>query len=153
MSDSSDPTLQPDMPAVGTIWQHYKGAFYRVLGHVQLEATNSQAVRYSPTHGPDTNLEWVRDLADWHTYVPGKGRRFVEREPTSVRLTGPVETKDDVGPYHWVRLKGADRGPEIMRLGWSSSGARVWLDCADWWAIDAVDVLSPRLVWKGDIAR
>lgn len=55
-----------------------------------------------------------------------------------------------LGGFFWVRLRHSSRPPEIMRRSTASGGQQIWLECGnDWWAYDAVDVLSPEICFSG----
>jgi len=50
----------PQPPAHGSVWRHYKGGIYRVL---RVEADTVHYLRMSD------DTEWDRKLADWHEHV------------------------------------------------------------------------------------
>lgn len=63
-----EPILPPaDSPSVGSVWQHWKGAYYIVRGMAINEADLQPLVLYSPEDG--NGPIWARPLADW-------GQRF-----------------------------------------------------------------------------
>lgn len=65
------------MPAINTVWRHYKGSRYLAVGECRLEATNERAVLYREEGG---GMLWARSLADWNFDIPGVGPRFVSED-------------------------------------------------------------------------
>lgn len=62
----------------GTIWKHYKGDEYRVLGEGRLEATDEPCVIYRKADN-ELSVIWVRSTADWFARVSEHiPHRFVE---------------------------------------------------------------------------
>lgn len=61
----------------GSLWRHYKGAVYRVLGLCRIEAGNVPAVRYT-ANTTASPVEWVRPASEWLEPVDGHGPRFMQ---------------------------------------------------------------------------
>ena len=66
---------EPIMPQYGTVWRHYKGTLYKIIGPGIIEATERLAVIYQDA---DNKLSpfWIRPLSEWHENVPPHGPRF-----------------------------------------------------------------------------
>ena len=63
----------PEMPAQFSLWRHYKGGLYVVLGMVwEPEATPDRVVYASVQHG----FIWVRSLKAWHEEVDANGLKM-----------------------------------------------------------------------------
>lgn len=64
------------MPEINTVWRHYGGSHYAVVGHCRLESTNEAAVLYRKN---GVALVWVRPVAEWYADVAGTPR-FVRED-------------------------------------------------------------------------
>lgn len=60
---SSKSELPTRKIVVGSIWKHWKGTYYKVLGFVRYEPTNTWCVRYQQhqANGVMVGDEWVRE--------------------------------------------------------------------------------------------
>ena len=71
-----------DTPRPNSIWRHYKGGHYRVIGIVFLKITNEPGVCYDCEE--DKMLPWVQPLSRWNERVNladgGEVARFVLHE-------------------------------------------------------------------------
>jgi hypothetical protein len=75
---SLDP-LPPDAPHPRTLWRHYKGTTYRVLGVARNseKPTEFLVVYEELTPSLYQQVPWCRPLSMWHELIPGTGlRRF-----------------------------------------------------------------------------
>lgn len=52
------------MPAIGSVWRHYKGGTYAVTGHCRIEESGERAVLYVSTD-PASDVVWCRPLREW----------------------------------------------------------------------------------------
>ena len=77
----------PDnMPAAGTIWRHWKGGLYTVIGYTWRwdERETEKTGKFSPILdkplvvylSAKTGEAWVRDLDDWHKSVEVGGMKM-----------------------------------------------------------------------------
>lgn len=64
------------MPLSGTLWRHYKGHLYRVVGSALHSETTEPLVLYQSAHGDQTI--WARPVSMWHNIV-SIGDREVHR--------------------------------------------------------------------------
>lgn len=64
-------------PAVGSVWQHYKGALYVVQCVVVQETDEKLAVVYYPVVDPPL-FPWCRPFSEWHQWVAHDTRRFTK---------------------------------------------------------------------------
>lgn len=68
-----------DFPEVGSVWRHYKGDAYRVVGHAMNadDDTPEMMVLYVLSHQKsDGGVPWARSLDRWHDQVTASSRRF-----------------------------------------------------------------------------
>ena len=65
----------PPMPSVNTVWRHYKGGRYAVVGKCRLAETGELGVLYRPIGREQV---WCRPLTEWHEPVLMGGVRFVK---------------------------------------------------------------------------
>ena len=56
-------------PEVGTIWRHYKGQEYEVVGNCVIEETCAPAVLYRKRSGDKNMTIWCRPLSSWNETV------------------------------------------------------------------------------------
>lgn len=72
-----------------SLWQHYKGARYMIVGLGTYESTMEPVVIYRSL---DTAKVWVRPLKEWEEEVyNAKGQRvprFIKSEPENVNAPG-----------------------------------------------------------------
>ncbi len=68
-----------DPPEVGSLWRHYKGGLYRVVGRCRIEETLADAVLYVAADALPGATPWCRPLRGWQMLVPLPGRRHVPR--------------------------------------------------------------------------
>ena len=66
MTEISTPTPQ-------TVWRHYKGGLYVVIGYCRIEATNTPAVLYQAV-GERWPVVWCRPVLDWCMEIKGRPR-------------------------------------------------------------------------------
>jgi hypothetical protein len=71
MGDRSPlPPLPADRPEVGTVWRHYKGGWYQVVGVGRHSETLEPMVAYVRTNDPTKPREqWYRPLLLWNDEV------------------------------------------------------------------------------------
>lgn len=67
-----------EIPAVGSLWRHYKGGLYTVVAIAKLESnpTAGDQVVYSSVETKET---WVRPLSEWHELLDGPVAGTVSR--------------------------------------------------------------------------
>ena len=58
-------------PKLGSVWRHYKGGMYVVVGIAKHSETLETMVAYCRT---DSNEVWVRPLQMWHELVDLNGK-------------------------------------------------------------------------------
>lgn len=69
--------LPPDAPQSGTVWRHYGGARYQVIGTGWHTETLEHLVVYVQTNDEARPRRvWVRPLAMWHETVASGQPRF-----------------------------------------------------------------------------
>ena len=61
-------------PAAQTIWRHYKGGVYLVLGRCVIEGTNTPAVLYQHVDKERWPTVWCRPVLDFNAEVRGRPR-------------------------------------------------------------------------------
>lgn len=64
--------LEHDLPAIGSVWKHYKGELYKVRGTALEEATERVVVIYNSDE-TILPIPWTRPLEEWHEKVEHEG--------------------------------------------------------------------------------
>lgn len=72
-----------DLPAVGTLWRHHKGALYRVVGHARCADTGESGVLYERCEGHQ-GPPWFHKLFSWWRWTQSQFAGFVARRFTEV---------------------------------------------------------------------
>jgi len=62
--------VQSDLP-VGSLWRHYKGDMYQLVGITIIEASLEIGVLYSPVN--HHSLSFMRPLSDWYAKIVKDG--------------------------------------------------------------------------------
>lgn len=60
-----------DLPEIGSLYRHYKGGLYRVMGHCTVESSAEPGVLYSAVDPLARQDQWMRPLSDFAGSVRG----------------------------------------------------------------------------------
>jgi hypothetical protein len=69
-----------DLVALGSLWRHYNGSTYRVIGHAIDEASDQAGIAYAPADDPE--LKFFRLLSLWQEPVELNGQTIPRFVPT-----------------------------------------------------------------------
>ncbi len=54
-----------DAPAEGTLWRHYKGTVYVVVGYAMRESDKAPLILYRGVAADPSDHPWSRPLSEW----------------------------------------------------------------------------------------
>lgn len=70
----------PDTPKPSSVWKHYKGDFYIVIGIVMRESSHEIEVCYESLESESSlHIQWIRPLREWTETIINCNGKNVKR--------------------------------------------------------------------------